>query len=65
LIAQGVPPTLAAWAGTYVHGLAGDLAAGRLGQEAMLAGDLLEALPEAIRQVKASAGRPAIGPPGN
>jgi NAD(P)H-hydrate epimerase len=52
LIAQGVAVPLAARAGAYVHGLAGDLAADRLGPEAMLAGDLLEALPEAIRQVK-------------
>jgi ADP-dependent NAD(P)H-hydrate dehydratase / NAD(P)H-hydrate epimerase len=52
LIAQGVAAPLAARAGAYVHGLAGDLAADRLGPEAMLAGDLLEALPEAIRQVK-------------
>jgi NAD(P)H-hydrate epimerase len=52
LIAQGVAPPLAARAGAYVHGLAGDLAAGRLGPEAMLAGDLLDALPEAIGQVK-------------
>ena len=52
LLAQGVAPGLAAQAGTYVHGLAGDLAAERLGQEAMLAGDLLDLVPEAIRQVK-------------
>ena len=52
LLAQGVEPSLAAQAGTYVHGLAGDLAAERLGQEAMLAGDLLDRVPEAIRQVK-------------
>jgi hydroxyethylthiazole kinase-like uncharacterized protein yjeF len=52
LIAQGAAPPLAARAGAYVHGLAGDLAAGRLGPEAMLAGDLLDALPEAIGQVK-------------
>jgi NAD(P)H-hydrate epimerase len=52
LLAQGVEPVLAAQAGTYIHGLAGDLAAERLGQEAMLAGDLLDLLPEAIRQVK-------------
>jgi len=32
--------------------MAGDLAAERLGQEAMLAGDLLERVPEAIRHVK-------------
>jgi tRNA threonylcarbamoyl adenosine modification protein YjeE len=56
LIAQGVPVPLAARAGAYVHGLAGDLAADRLGPEAMLAGDLLGALPEAIRQVKTGVG---------
>jgi NAD(P)H-hydrate epimerase len=53
LIARGVEPLLAARAGAYVHGLAGDLAAERLGQEAMIAGDLLERVPEAIRRVKA------------
>ncbi|HSB77584.1 MAG TPA: NAD(P)H-hydrate dehydratase [Candidatus Methylomirabilis sp.] len=53
LLARGVPSGPAAQAGAYVHGLAGDIAAARLGQEAMLAGDLLDCLPEAIRQVKA------------
>jgi hydroxyethylthiazole kinase-like uncharacterized protein yjeF len=53
MIARGVEPLLAACAGAYVHGLAGDLAAERFGQEAMLAGDLLERVPEAIRRVKA------------
>jgi NAD(P)H-hydrate epimerase len=52
LLAQGVAPGLAAQAGAYIHGMAGDLAAERLGQEAMLAGDLLERVPEAIRHVK-------------
>ncbi len=52
LLAQGVAPGLAARAGAYVHGLAGDLAVARLGQEAMLAGDLLVHVPEAIQQVK-------------
>jgi hydroxyethylthiazole kinase-like uncharacterized protein yjeF len=52
LLAQGIAPGLAAQAGAYVHGLAGDLAAARLGQEAMLAGDLLNHVPDAIRQVK-------------
>jgi NAD(P)H-hydrate epimerase len=54
LIAQGIGPAESARAGAYLHGLAGDLAAGRLGQEAMLAGDLLKSLPEAIRLVKGS-----------
>ncbi len=56
LLAQGVEPGLAAWAGVYVHGLAGDLAAERVGQEAMLAGDLLGHVPDAIRQVKMAKG---------
>ncbi|MBI4537217.1 MAG: NAD(P)H-hydrate dehydratase [candidate division NC10 bacterium] len=52
LAAQGCPPGLAARAGAVVHGLAGDLAAGQLGAEAMIASDVLTALSEAIRQVK-------------
>jgi hypothetical protein len=54
-------------AGAYVHGLAGDLAAEQLGQEAMIAGDLLERLPEAIRRVKAGVpdGNVATGQFGN
>jgi NAD(P)H-hydrate epimerase len=39
----------AATAGVYVHGLAGDGAARRHGQAGMLAGDILDELPEAIR----------------
>jgi ADP-dependent NAD(P)H-hydrate dehydratase / NAD(P)H-hydrate epimerase len=52
LLARGIAPGPAARAGAYVHGLAGDIAAARMGQEAMLAGDLLDCLPEAIREVK-------------
>jgi NAD(P)H-hydrate epimerase len=55
LLGQGVAPDLSAQAGAFLHGLAGDLAAERLGQEAMLAGDLLEELPAAIRRVKGHA----------
>jgi NAD(P)H-hydrate epimerase len=53
LIAQGLEPARAATVGVYLHGLAGDLACQHLGPEAMIAGDLLEKLPEAIRAVKA------------
>jgi ADP-dependent NAD(P)H-hydrate dehydratase / NAD(P)H-hydrate epimerase len=35
-------------AAVYLHGLAGDLAARRLGQHSMLAGDLLDSVPEAF-----------------
>jgi NAD(P)H-hydrate epimerase len=61
LLAQGASPELAARAAAFVHGLAGDLAAERLTQEAMLAGDLLAEVPEAIRRVKAG----ATGQPGD
>jgi len=44
-------PGQVAAAAVYLHGLAGDLAAGEVGQQGMLAGDLLEKIPGAIRQV--------------
>ena len=53
LLAQGVNPGLAARAGVYLHGLAGDLAAEAVGQEAMLASDLMAQVPDAIRRLKA------------
>ena len=48
LIAQGLEPYEAAGLACYVHGRAGDLVAARRGQQGMCAGDLAEALPEAI-----------------
>ena len=51
LIAQGLLPFEAAAAATYLHGLAGDVAAAELGEASLLAGDLLETLPEAFRRV--------------
>ena len=52
LLAQGVDAGLAAKAAVYLHGLAGDLAADAVGQEAMVASDLMAQIPEAIRQLK-------------
>jgi NAD(P)H-hydrate epimerase len=52
LISQGLSPAMAAVVGVYLHGLAGDLACREFGPEAMIAGDLLEKLPEAIRALK-------------
>jgi len=49
-------PWTAATAGVYVHGLAGDRAAAAAGPESLLAGDLANALPDAIRAV---GGRPS------
>ena len=60
LIAQGLLPFEAAAAATYLHGLAGDIAAARVGEASMVASDLLDALPSAISQVASDScfGRP-------
>jgi ADP-dependent NAD(P)H-hydrate dehydratase / NAD(P)H-hydrate epimerase len=52
LLAQGVTPKEAALIGTYWHGLAGDLAADRLGERGMLAGDLVASIPLAEMQIQ-------------
>jgi len=51
LLAQGVPAWEAACAATYLHGLAGDLAAEQLGQAGMLAGDLIAHIPYALQAI--------------
>ncbi len=50
LIGQGMTPFDAAVAGVYFHGLAGDLAAKRLGQISLMASDIIDALPAAFQQ---------------
>ena len=50
LLAQGLSPWDAACCGTYLHGLAGDLAAARMGTTGMIAGDLIDQIPHAITQ---------------
>ena len=52
LLAQGYPPAQAVRLGVWLHGRAGDIAAERLGQECMLAGDLIEALPQAFKELR-------------
>jgi hydroxyethylthiazole kinase-like uncharacterized protein yjeF len=54
LVARGMEPFDAAWAGAYVHGLAGQLAAGKL-REGTLAGDVADRLPQAFAMVEAQA----------
>ena len=52
LLGQGYPPKDAVLLGTFLHGLAGDLARSDLGEEAMIAGDLTDYLPEAWKRVR-------------
>jgi ADP-dependent NAD(P)H-hydrate dehydratase / NAD(P)H-hydrate epimerase len=52
-LARPLEPRAALAAAVYLHGLAGDVAAERVGQESLVAGDVIEALPEAFRRVGA------------
>lgn len=49
LVAQGIDLFLAAKTGVYLHGLAGDLAAAEKTQNCVIASDLLDYLPAAIK----------------
>ena len=51
LLAQKLPPVMAAAVGVYLHGLAGDLAAADKTETAMIAGDIIEYLPAAFKKV--------------
>lgn len=44
LLAQGYEPKAAAILGVYLHGMAGDIAAKQLGQEALIASDIIDNL---------------------
>lgn len=48
LIAQGISSEGAAALGVYLHGLAGDIVAERLGMHGLIASDVLKAVPQAI-----------------
>ncbi len=52
LLARGRGPWTAATAAVYVHGLAGDQLAKRRGVEGILAGEIADSLPAAIRAVQ-------------
>jgi NAD(P)H-hydrate epimerase len=54
LVCQGLTPFDAARLAVYLHGLAGDAAAEQMGQEAMIASDLIRFLPEAFRRYRAN-----------
>ncbi|MEL7159348.1 MAG: NAD(P)H-hydrate dehydratase, partial [Bacteroidota bacterium] len=55
LLAQGYLPEVATTLGVYLHGLAGDLAAAELGQEFLLAEDVVNYLGKAFAHLRANA----------
>ncbi len=51
LLAQGINPFVAARIGVYLHGLAGDLAAKEKTQSALIASDIIDYIPKAIKRI--------------
>ncbi len=51
LLAQGYTSLDACILGVYLHGLAGDAAAQKFSEEAMIAGDIIECMGDAFRQI--------------
>ena len=51
LLAQGLASWEAACVATYLHGSAGDLAAANNGQAGMIAGDVIEQIPHALKKL--------------
>lgn len=51
-LARGLGADAALQTAVYLHGLAGDLAAARVGEEALVAGDVIAALPDAFRSLR-------------
>lgn len=51
-LARGMEPYEAAVAGAYIHGRAGDLAARVKGEVAMIAGDIIDFLPVAFKEIQ-------------
>ncbi len=51
LLAQGFSPLNATLAAVYIHGRAGDRVARRLGDRGLLAGDVIEEIPLALREI--------------
>ena len=52
LLAQGYLPAEAAQLGVYLHGLAGDFAAQELGEESLIASDIISHLPQAFKDLR-------------
>jgi NAD(P)H-hydrate epimerase len=53
-LAEGSPPVAAALTAAYIHGLAGAVAAQRIGSPGLVAGEVADALPEAAELIRAT-----------
>jgi NAD(P)H-hydrate epimerase len=60
LLGQTTHSITAVLSGVYVHGLAGDVACEKTGEQSLIATDLLAALPEAFRRVRKEAAQPTV-----
>ena len=52
MLGQGLSPVEAAVCGVYIHGLAGDYAAGELGQLSMTASNIIDFLPQVLSEME-------------
>ena len=50
-VARGLSPLAAAASGVWIHGRAGALLAGEVGESGALATDIVDALPRALREI--------------
>ena len=55
-LAQGIPSERAAYAGVFVHGLAGDIAAARYGMRSLIATDIAGSIPAALSRLSLPGG---------
>ena len=51
LLAEGYSPKDSCILGVYLHGIAGDIAAEIISQEAMIAGDIIDCIGEAFKKI--------------
>ncbi|HUI44948.1 MAG TPA: NAD(P)H-hydrate dehydratase [Nitrospirota bacterium] len=58
-LAQGRPAVQAACLSVYLHGLAGDIAARELGEASLIAGDVIEKIPHAMKEMEKNGGNAA------